>query len=130
MESDLVCGECGSTEIEVECLVLQKAGELRIMAICDEGHCCAVCGSEHITERIGHGTALKEIQGLLDKTEWSAETAEQVAQIVRRTGLPVREPMVDEPDEDDADGAEAQDPTLGGSITAVGPTYGAAPGGA
>jgi hypothetical protein len=112
MESDLVCAECGSNDISVECVVQQDAdGELVIRSICDDGHSCNVCGSDHITDRINPSAAMKEIQHLLDRTEWNAETAESIAQIVRRTGLAVREPMVDEPDDEDVDPVLSVDTT-------------------
>ncbi len=128
MYSDLVCSECGSTDISVECVVRQVDGNLKVQAVCDDGHSCNVCDGERITERLSQDTALKEIQLLLDKTEWSAETPERVAEIVRRTGRPVREPMVDEPEEGVLSGEEPS--IIGDSINASGPTYGAAPGGA
>ena len=97
-----VCADCGDTHISVECVVIQnKDGELVVTSICDDGHTCNVCEGEHITEKLTTDAALKEIQRILDRNEWDAETADQIAQVVRRTGRPVREPLVDEPDEED-----------------------------
>lgn len=97
--TDFVCAECATSNISVECVVIQDAdGELVIKSVCDSGHTCNDCGSEHIAKRLKTTDALKEIQQILDQTEWDSSTADNIAMIVRRAGYPVREPMLEDPE--------------------------------
>ena len=47
-------------------------------------------------QRSADSEALHSIHALMDGTEWSADTLQDIAAVLKRAGLPVREPADDD----------------------------------
>lgn len=52
MDTPLVCSDCGSRSISVECICAQHSdgerADISIEGVCDSGHACNECGSSNI----------------------------------------------------------------------------------